>query len=357
MFDFAIIGGGIAGVSAAASLSQHGSVLLLESESALAYHSSSRSAAAFLPDYGSPAVQEMNYASEAPLKAIPNVLSPRSFMLVGKDDQRAAFEQEASDLNLTELTWDEAISHVPILNPETCAHVAYRDGVFDIDTDLLIQHFARAAKAKGASIITGASVTALTQTVTGWEITAGGNSYSAKTIVNAAGAWVDEVAKLAGVAPIGFQPLRRSMARIALPDQLDASTWPFIESVGEQWYAKPDAGALLVSPAEEDPVAPMEAWADDMVLAEGLARYEEMVTEPVTRMISNWAGLRTMSPDRSLVIGRDPAIPSFFWLGGQGGYGFLTCCAASSLVAALLGETAPDLSPASVQALSPQRFR
>jgi len=146
------------------------------------------------------------------------------------------------------------------------------------------------------------------------------------------------------------------MARIPAPGGHDLSRWPMLHGAGETWYAKPDAGALIVSPSEEDPMEPHDAWADDMVLAEGLARYEEMVTEPVTRIISNWAGLRTFSPDRSLVIGRDPREPSFVWIGGQGGYGFQTSAAASQLAADLIAGRAPALEANMVAALSPARF-
>lgn len=170
------------------------------------------------------------------------------------------------------------------------------------------------------------------------------------------GAWDDQVAALAGVAPLGLTPLRRSMARIPAPGGLDVAGWPMIFGCGESWYAKPDAGALIVSPAEEDPAAPHDAWADDMVLAEGLARYEEMVTAPVTRMIANWAGLRTFAPDRVPVIGPDAAEPSFFWLAGQGGYGFQTSPAAAGLVADLLTGRAPAVGQALADRLSPRRF-
>jgi glycine/D-amino acid oxidase-like deaminating enzyme len=146
------------------------------------------------------------------------------------------------------------------------------------------------------------------------------------------------------------------MARIPAPGGHDVSRWPMMFGPGEDWYAKPDAGALIVSPAEEDLMEPHDAWADDMVLAEGLARYEEVVTEPVTRLISSWAGLRTFSPDRVLVIGRDPREPSFFWLAGQGGYGFQTCPAASRLAADLIGGRTPELDADLVAALSPARF-
>jgi glycine/D-amino acid oxidase-like deaminating enzyme len=161
---------------------------------------------------------------------------------------------------------------------------------------------------------------------------------------------------MAGVAPKGLTPLRRSMARIPAPGGHDVSGWPMIFGPGETWYAKPDAGALIVSPAEEHAAEPHDAWADDMVLAEGLARYEEMVAEPVTRLLANWAGLRTFAPDRVLVIGPDPAEPDFLWSAGQGGYGFQTAPAAAALLAALAEGHAPELDPATVAALSPGRF-
>ena len=146
------------------------------------------------------------------------------------------------------------------------------------------------------------------------------------------------------------------MARIPAPGGQDVSRWPMIFGAGESWYAKPDAGALIVSPAEEHATTPHDAWADDMVLAEGLARYEEMVTTPVTRLIANWAGLRTFAPDRVPVIGADSSDPAFFWLAGQGGYGFQTSFAAARLVADLLGARPSDLSPGLIAALAPGRF-
>jgi glycine/D-amino acid oxidase-like deaminating enzyme len=161
---------------------------------------------------------------------------------------------------------------------------------------------------------------------------------------------------MAGVEPFGFAPLRRSMARIPAPGGHDISRWPMIFGAGEAWYCKPDAGALIVSPAEEHLTTPHDAFADDMVLAEGLARYEEMVTEPVTRLLANWAGLRTFAPDRVPVIGFDTKTPGFFWLAGQGGYGFQSAPAASQLAADLLTEQPSTLDPACVAALAPARF-
>ncbi|MGR3466461.1 MAG: NAD(P)/FAD-dependent oxidoreductase, partial [Shimia sp.] len=175
-------------------------------------------------------------------------------------------------------------------------------------------------------------------------------------IVNAAGAWADDVARSAGASPLGLRPLRRSMARLAAPGGHDTGGWPMMFGPGESWYAKPDAGALLVSPAEEDPVPPQDAYADDMVLAEGLDRYQGYVTAPVTRPIATWAGLRTFAPDRALVIGPDPLRTSFHWQAGQGGYGFQTCFAAARLGADLILGRTPALDPATVEALSPARF-
>lgn len=354
--DFLIIGGGIAGVSAAARLSHLGSVLLLEAEDALAHHASGRSAAMYEPRYGLAPVVALSMASGDHFRAMPNLLSDRGLMFLARPGEEADFETDCAAMGLHEVSLEEAKSVVPILNLDVVRRVGVSAKAWDIDTDLLLQSFAREARANGARILTRAKVTAIAKIAGGWRVTSAQGDFTAETLVNAGGAWVDEVAKLAGVRPIGFQPYRRSMARIPAPGGHDTTHWPMIHGAGETWYAKPDAGALIVSPSEEDPMEPHDAWADDMVLAEGLARYEEMVTEPVTRIISNWAGLRTFSPDRSLVIGRDLREPSFVWVGGQGGYGFQTSAAASQLAADLIAGRAPALAPDMVAALSPARF-
>jgi glycine/D-amino acid oxidase-like deaminating enzyme len=251
---------------------------------------------------------------------------------------------------------DEAMATVPILNPGTVAHAALADHAWDIDTDLLLQNFAREARANGAQIITRARVTAIARTPGGWRVSTAAGDFDGALLVNAAGAWADQLALLAGIRPLGVTPLRRSMARIPAPGGHDVTKWPMIFGAGETWYAKPDAGALLVSPAEEHAMDPHDAWADDMVLAEGLARYEAMVTEPVTRLISSWAGLRSFTPDRVLAIGRDLRDPAFFWVAGQGGYGFQTAPAASALVADLVAGRPPALDAPTVAALDPARF-
>lgn len=354
--DFLIIGGGIAGVSAAARLSQHGKVTLLEAETNLAHHASGRSAALYEPRYGLAPVVELSINSGDYLRAQPNVLSPRGIMILGRPGEDNAFEHDIADMQLPEITFDQARSIVPILNPATVSRAALASHAWDIDTDLLLQTFAREAKANGADFHLNARATAITKTAQGWRVTTATGTYDGTILINASGAWVDQTAQMAGITPLGFQPNRRSMARIPAPGGHDVTHWPMMFGCGETWYAKPDAGALIVSPAEEHAMEPHDAWADDMVLAEGLARYEEFVTEPVTKLLSNWAGLRTFSPDRVLVIGPDAADPSFFWLAGQGGYGFQSSPCASQLAADLITGTRPSASASLIAALSPARF-
>lgn len=355
--DILIIGGGIAGLSAAATLAPHASVTLLEAEDALGYHASGRSAAMFLKDYGNDTVRALNYASAAHHETVDGgMLSKRGMMLVARPDQRDDFVAEHTAFGMQEISMAEANAKVPILNPETCAYTAYRPDAHDLDADRLLQTYTADARRAGAKILTKSPVTEITKSGRVWHVTAGNQTHITPLLINASGAWVDEIARLAGIPPLGFQPYRRSMARIPAPGGHDVSNWPFLDGVNESWYAKPDAGKWIISPSDEDPVDAHDAWADDMVLAEGLARYAEMVTEPVTRLETSWAGLRTFAPDRSLVIGRDTTDPTFFWLGGQGGYGFQTAPAASRLVADLLLDRAPELGADIVAALAPARF-
>ncbi len=356
--DFLIIGGGIAGASAGARLANLGRVCLLEAEPALAYHASGRSAALFEANYGHPVTVALNVASKDDHECLDGgLLSPRGLMMLAGPGEKTALGQDIAHMGLEEIAPTEARAMVPILDTAHVTRAAYHAEAWDLDTDRMVQHFAKAIRANG-SVVTGASVLAISRTDTGWQVTAGGETYSARILVNAAGAWADPVAALAGLPPLGLRPLRRSMARMPAPGGHDVSGWPMLIGAGESWYAKPDAGAWLVSPAEEDPVAePHDAYADDMVLAEGIARYQPFVTEEVTRVTSTWAGLRTFSPDRCLVIGPEPSDPSFIWCAGQGGYGFQTAPAASQLLADLVGGQPPVLEPATIAALSPSRFR
>ena len=355
--DIVIVGGGVAGLSLAAHLAGAAGVVLLEAEDALGFHASGRSAALFAPHYGAPTVKALSLASDAHYRDTdPAVLLDRGIMVVGRAEDAAAFEADCADLGLDRITLAEARARVPILNPETTAFAAQSERAWDVDTDLVLQGFARSARAQGAVLRTRAPVQGLARAGDGWEVTVPDGVLRARVVVNAAGAWADALARIAGVAPLGLRPLRRSMARLPAPGGHDVAGWPMVLGAGERWYAKPDAGALIVSPADTDPVEPHDAWADDMVLAEGLARYEEMVTEPVTRVTASWAGLRSFTRDRTLAIGFAPDAPGFFWLAGQGGYGFQTAPAAAQLAADLIAGRPPVLGTDLVAALDPARF-
>ncbi len=354
MRDFLIVGGGVAGLSAAATLSELGSVTLLEREPALGYHTSGRSAALFEANYGKPSTVALNRASRDYLSD-HRLLSPRGLMVVASAETAALFDEDVAAMKLEPISAAEALAKIPVLNPAAYDRAAFDAAAWDIDTDALLQGYARTARANGAEVVTRAEVTSIARTGDGWAVTAG-EVHEGRVLVNAAGAWADVVAALAGIAPLGLTPLRRSMARVAAPEEYDVSAWPMLFGPGEAWYMKPDAGALLISPADEDPVPPMDAWAEDMVLAEGIAEWEAVVTTPVTRMLANWAGLRTFAPDRALVLGPDPAEASFVWCAGQGGYGMQSSPGASRFLAEVLGGKDPTVGAEVAAALSPARF-
>ena len=354
MSDVIVIGGGIAGVATAARLAPHAHVTLLESEAHLGYHASGRSAAMFEENYGAPAVCALSRASRVHFET-GDYLSPRGIMILSRAHETEAFEADMQALHCAEIDMDTARQMVPIL-ADTVTRAAYHAEAEDIDTDRLIQDFARIIRANGGVIQTGSTVSKITRRDGKWQVMADG-TFSAPILINAAGAWADHIAKLAGVAPIGLTPCRRSMARMPAPGGHDVQRWPMFFGPGETWYAKPDAGKLIVSPAEEDATAPQDAWADDMIIAEGIARYQGFVSEPVNRVETTWAGLRTFAPDRQLVLGPDPDQPSFIWCAGQGGYGFQTAPAASQLVADLTLGHVPAIDAEVAAALHPKRFR
>ena len=357
MQDYLIIGGGIAGLSAAARLSGLGDVTLLEGEAQLGYHASGRSAALYEAEYGAPPTVALARASGEELAAM-GVLSPRGFLAVAKADEEDAFRTDCAALGMERVTLEEARALVPILNPESVAFAARTEAAQDIDTDLMMQTYARRIRERGGEVRTGAAVAGIARDGDGWTVTLqSGEALRARRLVNAAGAWADRVAGMAGLPGIGLRPCRRSMAQLPAPEGHDIRAWPMVFGVGETWYAKPQAGKLLVSPADEDPVEPHDAWPDDMVLAEGLARYEEMVTVPVTRVETSWAGLRSFAPDRTLVLGPDPLEPAFLWCAGQGGQGFQSAPGAARVLEEAAGGEPSGLPAEIVAALSPARLR
>lgn len=357
MSDIIVIGGGVAGLSVAARLAPHANVTVLEAEDNIGYHASGRSAALFEANYGAPTTVTLSAASaEFHHTAHGGYTTPRGLMLVAPGEARGQFDTDLAYLKMHEIPVAEAMGYLPILNPDAVAYAGYHAEAWDLDTDRMLQDFRREIRQNGGALITRARVETIAYDARGWTVRWDDEARRADMVINAAGAWADQIALQAGITPIGLTPLRRSMARLPAPQGRDVSRWPMVIGAGEQWYGKPDAGAWIVSPADEDLAVPHDAWPDDMVLAEGLARYAAMVTAPVDRVIASWAGLRTFSPDRALTIGRDAAVPSFFWVAGQGGYGFQTAPAASQLAADLILGRAPDIDQATVAALSPHRF-
>ena len=348
--DILIIGGGIAGASAGAALAPLGRTVIWEAEDAFGYHASGRSAALFEESYGLPPVVALNRASR-PHHAAAGWMSPRGMLLVGLAGQEDAFAGDAAAMGLTPLSLEDARAHVPILS-DAVTRAAWHADAFDLDTDAMLQAGLRAVADRQVR----RRITALAPVAGGWRAESGDHVLTARAVVNAAGAWADGIAALAGVAPLGLRPFRRSMARLKAPGGRDVTRWPMMFGVGESWYAKPDAGALIVSPAEEGASEAMDAYADDEVLAEGLERYQAAVTVPVTRPVATWAGLRTFTPDRCLALGPSEA-EGFWWCAGQGGYGFQTSPAAARLLADRFAGRAPELDAATVAALDPGRFR
>lgn len=363
MADVIVIGGGIAGISAAAELARGGAdVVVLEMERQIGYHATGRSAAIFIRNYGNATLRALNAVAE-PIFEQPGeisdkpLLSPRGELMVASEEELPILDAYLDgSTGIDRLTGKEAAEIVPILRADRIAAAMIERNARGIDVDLLLQGYARLLRARGGRIVTGAAVSGLSQRAGLWHVDTAQEPHSAPIVVNAAGGWADEVATLAGLRHAGLQPYRRSAAIIPAPEGYETEHWPIFGSIAETWYAKPEAGKLMVSPADEDPVAPHDAWADDMVLAEGLHRFEQAVTVPVTRVEHSWAGLRTFAPDRTPVVGFDPQAEGFFWLAGQGGYGVQTAPALSRLTAALIAGRAPDVPDPVLAAMAPGRF-
>jgi D-arginine dehydrogenase len=363
--DIAIIGAGIAGAGLAADLAGDFKVVLLEQESRPGYHSTGRSAAMFIQNYGNDTIRALTRAS-APLfraeasDSFPTpLLSPRGSMNVANPAGLADHQKLLEDSDgLREISVAEAVAMVPALRMEAIAAASYEEDAQDIDVAALHQGWLRAAKMAGATILTDAAVTRADHAGGVWTIETPKVRVLARIIVNAAGAWADQVARSCGLAPIGLTPKRRSIAVLPTPNGFDSRRWPLISDAAETWYMKPDAGRLLVSPADQDPVEPHDAFVDDLVLAEGLDRFQQAVVFPVDRVERNWAGLRTFAADRTPVAGFDSTADGFFWLAGHGGYGIQTSPALSRLAGQMIRRASlPVEMQGLVPALSPDRFR
>ncbi|WP_068009248.1 NAD(P)/FAD-dependent oxidoreductase [Pseudovibrio axinellae] len=361
--DFLVVGGGIAGISAAARLAEQATTIVLEMEDVIGHHSTGRSAAVFVRNYGNAVIRALNAASEPVLKhpdgiCEGSVLTERGLLMLaeeGKEDQRDTFEVGA--VGLEQCSPQQALEMVPILNPKKVSGALYEPNALDIDVDRLFQGYARLFKSRGGEIVVSAPAKKIDREQDYWRITTPKGEFCAPVLINAAGAWADKIAELAGVSQIGLTPKRRTAAIIPLPEGIDPGDWPLFEGAAEPFYAKPEAGKLLVSPVDEDPVEPHDAYVDDMVLAEGLYRFENTVNFPITHVEHSWAGLRSFVTDRSPVVGFAHDAEGFFWLAAQGGYGIQTSPALSRLAADLCLARPSELDPQIIQALSPQRFQ
>ncbi|WP_428310743.1 NAD(P)/FAD-dependent oxidoreductase [Hydrocarboniphaga sp.] len=352
-FDVIVVGAGIAGVGAAAQLGSRQRVLVLEQESQPGYHTTGRSAAVFAESYGGATVRLLSRASRAFFTQPPAgfaadaLLTPRGFLFVARDDQRAELEALASQGDMLgtgiRLSAAQACEHMPLLRRDYVADALLDHGASDIDVHALHQGYAAMLRRNGGRILCDARVTAIERHHGGWRVYSAAGMFEAPLLVNAAGAWADELAALAGVARIGLQPLRRTAALVDVPRHDGMDRWPLTLDIDEDFYFKPDAGRLLISPGDETPSEPCDAVADEMDLAIAVDRIERATTLDIRRMHSRWAGLRSFVADRSPVAGFAPDAPGFFWLAGQGGYGIQTAPALSRYAAAqLLGRGTPQ---------------
>lgn len=352
--DVVVIGGGIAGASAAFEIARDRRVILLERESHCGHHTTGRSAASFTENYGNGVIRRLVLASRAFLTQPPPgfcdypLLGPRGMVTIAQADQldllgKALDIARALVPSIVGITAERAIELVPVLRRDYLAGAMFEPYSMDIDVNGLHQGFLRGLRTLGSSIVVDAEVRALERQGERWRVETPAGVFLASDIVNAAGAWGDELAAMAGVRPVGLQPRRRTAFNIPAPDGVDVSRWPLVDDVGSEFYFKPDAGRLLVSPADATPSMPMDAYADDMDVAIGAERLEQATTVTVTRVLRSWAGLRTFVADGSPVVGPDDGVPGFHWLVGQGGYGIKTSPALSRLCASLLrGKGMPD---------------
>ncbi len=344
MTDFAVIGGGIAGVAAAAFLAPHGSVTVLEAEPTLAYHTSGRSAAMLVEDYGAAGARPLVKAARPFLDSPPAasvdspLLSDRAVMWVSRRGTLATLEERAAlaqsrGASCVLMTPDQVISHVPVMRVDWLEGGLYEPSGAEIDVAGLHQAFVRIARSHDARIHTSSPVTAVERDGRRWALRCGDRKVAADSVVNAAGAWGDRVARLAGVNPIGLQPLRRTAFMV--PGSDASSSWPMVVEANEQFYFRPDGVQFLCSLAEEVGCEPMDARPRMEDIALAIERINEATTMGIRTVNSQWTGLRTFAPDRDLVIGEDPTAPGFHWLVGQGGIGIQTSPAYGELLASL----------------------
>lgn len=353
--DVVVIGGGMAGVSIAYELAQDHDVVVLETESALAFHTTGRSAATFSESYGGRVIRLLSTASRPFLEDPPDgfdppLLLPRPRLwLAGHDSIDALRQLEAEVREFVAsvhcLDADEAVAVCPILRRESLGLAMLEPDATDMDVHALHQGYVRGIRARGGDVVTSAPVGGLERVGSGWQVSAGdGEVYEARTVVNAAGAWCDVVAQLAGARPLGLQPLKRTIFMAPAPDGMEvASDLPLVIDVDGRFYVKPEGGQFLCSPSEETPSEPRDARPEDLDIALAIERINAATVLDIRRITSSWAGLRSFVADRVPVAGYDDQLDGFFWLAGQGGYGIQTAPALARVAADLVrGNPVPD---------------
>ena len=345
--DVLIIGAGMAGASAAYFLAPHAGLILLERESQPGYHATGRSAALYSETYGNAAVRAITTASKPFYFQPPEgfspypLVTPRGALIVGAEADHAALRQtlDAMRALVPNIAWwsqGDILQRVPVLRSEAAVHGVYEPDAMDMDVHAIHQGFLRGAKAAGARLVCNAGVTEIGFESGQWCVSTPAGRFCAPILVNAAGAWCDELAQLAGVRPVGLVPMRRTAFTCELLESVQLQNWPLVIDAGETFYFKPEAGLLLVSPANADPVPAQDVQPEELDVAIAVDRLEAATTLQIRQVRRKWAGLRSFVADKTPVVGFAPDAPGFFWLAGQGGYGIQTAPAMGELAAALV---------------------
>jgi D-arginine dehydrogenase len=343
--DFIVVGAGIAGASAAWGLSTLGRVILIERESQPGYHTTGRSAALFTEGYGNSAIRALTRASRPLFDDPPPefgdapLLTPRGVMMFARADQRDLFEAELATLaaaspTARRLTAAEMTTLCPVLDHDRNPLAFHEPDAADMNVHAIHHGFLRGFRARGGALLLDAEVVGI---AAGWRVgLRDGRQVEAPILVDAAGAWADEIARLAGVRPIGLLPKRRTAILFDPPFDCDSHGWPLVIDIAETLYFKPDAGKLLASPADETPSEPTDAQPEEFDIAVLIDRLERETRLVVGRPSHRWAGLRSFVADKTIVAGFAPDAPGFFWCAGQGGYGIQTAGAMAAVVPALV---------------------
>jgi len=347
-----VIGGGMAGASIAAQLAPHCPVRLLEMENHVGFHSTGRSAARFSEAYGNIIIRALSRASRSFFLAPPEgfcsapLLTPRPDLILARTGQREALDAYAETVapgaRIERLSPQRAVELCPILRPEGLSGALLDSSPADIDVHALHQGYLKLFKARGGTVTTNSQVLALERRSDLWQVATPHAMLHASVVVNAAGAWAGELGKMAGARDIGMQPMRRTAVLIEPPSGVKVDAWPMVADLDESFYFKPDAGRLLLSPADETPAAACDIQPDELDVAIAVDRLEQATTLKVTRIAAQWAGLRSFVKDRSPCVGFDSLQPGFFWSAALGGYGIQTAPALSALAAALVLDIGVD---------------